>query len=163
MIELDYDEILSRLENELNAKCAISNKYGIILGSVIKELSKDKIIPQNILELISNRQGIANALKLDKITSFALEAKENNYLFTFSEDFILVSKLGLDVNLAKFMPSIRLFLKSLSAKLKKTERIDFSPFDFSKELNQIKESLEKEKINNEKYSIVKTLIKHMSK
>ncbi|MBY8982992.1 MAG: hypothetical protein KGD57_08590 [Candidatus Lokiarchaeota archaeon] len=162
MIELNYDEIISHLEKELNAQCAIANKYGIILGSAIREFSKEKIIPQNILELISNRKGIATALNLDKITSFALEAKENNYLFTFTEDFILVSKLGLDVNLAKFMPSVRLFLKNLSSKLKKTEHIDFSTFDFSKELNQIKESLDREKLNTEKYSIIKTLIKHIS-
>lgn len=162
MIELNYDEIISHLEKELNAQCAIANKYGIILGSAIREFSKEKIIPQNILELISNRKGIATALNLDKITSFALEAKENNYLFTFTEDFILVSKLGLDVNLAKFMPSVRLFLKNLSSKLKKTEHIDFSTFDFSKEINQIKESLDREKLNTEKYSIIKTLIKHIS-
>ena len=162
MIDLNYDEVISHLQKELNAECAISNKYGVILGSAIKELSKNKIIPQNVLELIANRQGIASVLNLDQITSFALEAKENNYLFTFSKDFILISKLGLDVNLAKFMPSIRLFLKNLGTKIKKPEQIDFSKFDFSKEISQIKDSLEKEKINVEKYSIVKTLIKYMS-
>ncbi|MBD3227949.1 MAG: hypothetical protein GF329_07145, partial [Candidatus Lokiarchaeota archaeon] len=98
MIEIDYDEIISQLEKELNAQCAIANKYGIILGSAIKEFSKGNVIPQKILEVIANRQDIADVLSLDMITSFAIEAKEHNYLFTFSEELILISKLGLDIN-----------------------------------------------------------------
>ena len=162
MIDSNYDEIISRLENELNAKCAIANKYGIILGSAIKEFSIGKVIPQKILELISDRHDIATVLDLDNITSFALEAKENNYLFTFTEEFILVSKLGLNINLAKFMPGVRSFLKNLSTKLKKPEQIGFSTFNFSKELTHLKKSLNQEKLNKEKYSIIKILIKEMS-
>lgn len=162
MIEIDYDEIISQLEKELNAQCAIANKYGIILGSAIKEFSKGKVIPQKILEVIANRQDIADVLSLDMITSFALEAKEHNYLFTFSEELILISKLGLDVNLAKFMPSIRMFLKNLSNKIIKREKPGFSTFDFSKEISQMEETLKKEKKRTEKYSIVKDLIKYIS-
>jgi len=162
MIDTDYDEIITQLENELNAECAIANKYGIILGSAIEEFSKGKVIPQKILELILNRQDIANVLSLDMITSFALEAKEYNYLFTFSEDLILISKLGLDVNLAKFMPSIRMFLKNLSNKIIKQDRIEFSNFDFAKELSQMEKSIKEEKNKKDNYSIVKDLIKYIS-
>ncbi|MBD3196704.1 MAG: hypothetical protein GF317_16730, partial [Candidatus Lokiarchaeota archaeon] len=144
MNEIDYGEIITQLENELNAQCAIANKYGIVLGSVIPEFAKGKVIPQKILELISDRQDIAEELNLDKITSFALESKDNNYLFTFSEELILISKLGLDVNLAKFMPSIRMFVKNLSEKSKEKELGEFSNFDFSKEISQIKETVKKE-------------------
>jgi len=162
MIETDYDEIISQLEKELNAQCAIANKYGIILGSAIKEFSKGKVIPQKILEVIANRQDIADVLSLDMITSFALEAKEHNYLFTFSEELILISKLGLDMNLAKFMPSIRMFLKNLSNKIIKREKPEFSTFDFSKEISQMEETLKEEKKRTDKYSIVKDLIKYIS-
>jgi hypothetical protein len=162
MSEIDYDEIISQLEKELNAQCAIANKYGIILGSAIKEFSKGRVIPQKILELISNRQDIAEVLSLDMITSFALEAKENNYLFTFSDQFILISKLGLDVNLAKFMPSIRMFLKNLSTKILTRDKPEFSTFDFSKELSQMEETLKEESLGKDKYSIVKDLIKYIS-
>lgn len=162
MIETDYDEIISQLEKELNAQCAIANKYGIILGSAIKEFSKGKVIPQKILEVISNRHEIAEVLSLDMITSFAVEAKDNNYLFTFSDELILISKLGLDVNLAKFMPSIRMFLKNLSNKIIKQEKPEFSSFDFSKELAQMQEALKEEKLQKNKYSIVKDLIKYIS-
>jgi hypothetical protein len=162
MSEIDYDEIINQLEKELNAQCAIANKYGIILGSAIKEFSKGRVIPQKILELISNRQDIADVLSLDMITSFALEAKENNYLFTFSDQFILISKLGLDVNLAKFMPSIRMFLKNLSNKILTRDKPEFSTFDFSKELSQMEETLKEESVGKDKYSIVKDLIKYIS-
>ncbi len=162
MIDSNYDDIISKLEDELNAKCAIANKYGIILGSAIKEFSIGKVIPQKILELISDRNDIATVLNLDNITSFALEAKENNYLFTFTEEFILVSKLGLDINLAQFMPGVRSFLKNFSTRLKKPEELEFSTFNFSKELKNLKESLNKDKLNTDKYSIIKILIKEMS-
>ncbi|MCK4781112.1 MAG: hypothetical protein KAT57_13010, partial [Candidatus Lokiarchaeota archaeon] len=93
MNQVKYDEIISQLKSDLNAECAIANKYGIILGSLIKEFGKGKVIHQAILSLISNSKEIASELNLNKINSFALEAQEYNYLFTFSDELILISKL----------------------------------------------------------------------
>ncbi len=163
MNQVKYEEIISQLKSELNAECAIANKYGIILGSLIKEFGKDKVIPQGILSLISNSKEIANELNLNKINSFALEAQEYNYLFTFSEDLILISKLDLNVNLAKFMPSISVFLKKLSLSVKEEEIKKFSLFDFSKEVSKIEETLEREKVRKDKYSIIKDLVKYISR
>jgi hypothetical protein len=163
MSQINYEKIISQLKSDLDAECAIANKYGIILGSLIKEFAKGKIIPQGILSLISNSKEIANELRLNKINSFALEAQEYNYLFTFSEELILISKLDLNVNLAKFMPSISVFLKKLSVSVKEEEVKEFSVFDFSKEISKIKESLEEEKIRKDKYSIIKDLVKYISK
>ena len=163
MNQVKYEEIISQLKSELNAECAIANKYGIILGSLIKEFGKDKVIPQGILSLISNSKEIANELSLNKINSFALEAQEYNYLFTFSEDLILISKLDLNVNLAKFMPSISVFLKKLSLSVKEEEIKKFSLFDFSKEISKIEETLETEKVRKDKYSIIKELVKYISR
>ncbi|MFX1500605.1 MAG: hypothetical protein ACFFDH_06535 [Promethearchaeota archaeon] len=162
MNQVNYEEIISQLKSDLNAECAIANKYGIILGSLIKEFGKDKVIPQAILSLISNSKEIANELNLNKINSFALEAQEYNYLFTFSDELILISKLDLNVNLAKFMPSISVFLKKLSMSVKEEEIMEFSVFDFSKEVSKIEETIEKEKIRKDKYSIIKDLVKHIS-
>ena len=112
--------------------------------------------------MISNSKEIANELNLNKINSFALEAQEYNYLFTFSEELILISKLDLNVNLAKFMPSISVFLKKLSLSVKEEEIKKFSLFDFSKEISKIEETLEREKVRKDKYSIIKDLVKHIS-
>jgi hypothetical protein len=96
------------------------------------------------------------------INSFALEAQEYNYLFSFSEKLILISKLDLNVNLAKFMPSISVFLKKLSESSKDEEIKEFSIFNFSKELSKIEDTLKQEEIKKEKYSIIKDLVKHVS-
>jgi hypothetical protein len=163
MEQINYEEIISQLKSDLNAECAIANKYGIILGSLIKEFAKGKVIHQAILSLIANSKEIANELNLKKINSFAVEAQKYNYLFTFSEELILISKLNLDVNLAKFMPSISLFLKKLSESITEDEIKKFSMFDFSKEIAKIEETLEEEKVRKDKYSIIKDLVKYISK
>lgn len=162
MNQVKYDEIISQLKSDLNAECAIANKYGIILGSLIKEFGKGKVIHQAILSLISNSKEIAKELNLNKINSFALEAQEYNYLFTFSDELILISKLDLNVNLAKFMPSISVFLKKLSISIKEEEIKQFSLFDFTKEVSKIKNTIEQEKVRKDKYSIIKDLVKHIS-
>ncbi|MEJ2251548.1 MAG: hypothetical protein P8Y70_19185 [Candidatus Lokiarchaeota archaeon] len=162
MKEIDYDEIIEKLKNELNAHAAIANKYGIVLSSEIDIFSKGKIIPQKILELINDRQEIANELNINDLNSFALEAQQNHYLFTFSKELILISKLDLNVNLAKFMPSIRAFLKNLSEGTKKLENMEFSEFNFSKEISEIQKTIKSENIDKKKYSIIKDLIKYIS-
>jgi hypothetical protein len=163
MSQINYEEIIAQLKSDLNAECAIANKYGVILGTKIKEFSKGKVIPQKILSLISNSQEIANELNLEKINSFALEAQENNYLFSFSEKLILISKLDLNVNLAKFMPNISVFLKKLSESSEDEEIKEFSVFNFAKELTNIEDTLKEEKIKKDKYSIIKDLVKYVSK
>ncbi|MFX0032081.1 MAG: hypothetical protein ACFE9P_05385 [Candidatus Hermodarchaeota archaeon] len=162
MREINYDNIISQLKSELNSQCAIANQYGIILSSAIKEFPKGKVIPQKILSLIANSQDIAKDLNLKKINSFALEAQDYNYLFTFSKDLILISKLNLDVNLAKFMPSISVFLKTLGETSKGKEINEFSVIDFSKEIKKIEDVIKEEKSKEKKYSIIKDLVKYIS-
>ena len=162
MKQFNYDEIISQLKVELNSECAIANIYGIILASNIKEFFKGKIIPHKILSLIGSSKEIADELNLNKINSFALEAQEYNYLFTFSGGLILISKLGLSMNLAKYMPSISVFLKKLSEKHKQQEISEFSVFDFSKEIQKIKETYQDKKSKDDKYSIIKDLVNYIS-
>ncbi|MFX0028183.1 MAG: hypothetical protein ACFE8B_03170 [Candidatus Hermodarchaeota archaeon] len=162
MSQINYEEIISQLKSELNAECAIANKYGVILGTKIKEFSKGKVIPQKILSLISSSKEIAQELNLEKINSFALEAQKNHYLFSYTEKLILISKLDLNINLAKFMPSISIFLNKLSESSKEEEIKEFSIFNFSKELTKIEDTLKEEEIKKEKYSIIKDLVKHVS-
>ena len=165
MPEINYEVIVSQLKEELNTNCAISNKYGIVLSSNIKEFAEGSVIPQKILELISSRTSIAEELKLNEISSFALETQEYNYLFTFSENLILISKVDLSINLAKFMPSLRFFIEKLSKSYREQEDVfkQFSLFDFSKEIEKIEASMEKESIDKEKYSIIRELVKYISK
>jgi len=83
-------------------------------------------------------------------------------LFTFNEELILISKVDLDVNLAKLMPSISVFLKKLSESTKDVEIKEFSIFDFSKEIGKIQDTLKEEKEKEKKYSIIKDLVKYIS-
>lgn len=132
---------------------------------MIKEFAKGKIIPQKILELISEKKQLAEELNLKQISSFALESKEYNYLFTFSEELILISRVPLNVNLAKFMPSIRTLIQKLSKSYQEQEFgvKEFSVFDFTKDITKIEKALKAESIDKEKYAIIKDLIKFISK
>ena len=163
MKEINYDQIIEQLKSELNSQCAIANRYGIVLGSSINEFAKGKLVPHKLLELIDTRQEIADELNLNQITSFALESQEHNYIFTFSQKLILVSKLDLNVNLAKFMPSISSFLKNLDKNYGTREAInEFTTFDFSKEISKLKSTLVSDEEKGKKYSIIKDLIKYIS-
>lgn len=164
MQEINYEDIVSQLKKELNTDIAIANRYGIVLASNINVFPKGKIIPNKILELISEkeRKSIAEELGLEDINSFTFESQEHNYLFTFSKELILISKVNLDVNLAKFMPSIRVFTQKLSENYHKSELKDFSLFDFSKDIEKIEATLAQEAINQDKYEIIKDLIKYIS-
>ncbi len=163
MKEINYDQIIEQLKSELNSQCAIANRYGIVLGSAIDEFAKGKLVPHKILELIDKRGEIAEELNMNRITSFALESQEQNYIFTFSQKLILVSKLDLNVNLAKYMPSISAFLKNLDKNYENEETVeDFSTFDFSKEISKLKSTLVEDEERGKKYSIIKDLIKYIS-
>jgi len=60
------------------------------------------------------------------------------------------------------MPSISVFLKKLSETIMDIEIKEFSIFDFSKEINKIKEIIKKDKARDKKYSIIKELVKYIS-
>jgi hypothetical protein len=66
------------------------------------------------------------------------------------------------MNLAKYMPSISVFLKKLSEKHKTKEVSEFSVFDFSKEIKKIKEIFKNKKNKDDKYSIIKDLVKYIA-
>ncbi len=163
MSEINYDNIISQLKSELKAECAIANNHGIVISSLINEFAKGKVVPQTILDLISKRNEISEELKLKDINSFAFAAEKHHYLFTFSKELILISKLELKVDLAKFMPSISAFLAKLSESSQDTEINDFTVFDFSREIKNIQTALEEEAVKKEKYAIIKELIKYISK
>jgi hypothetical protein len=163
MTLINYEDITAQLKKELNSDCAIANKYGIVLASNIKEFSKGKIIPEKILTVVLSSQEIAEELNLRKINTFAVESENFHYLFTFSKDLILVSRLNLEVNLAKYMPSISVFLERLTESSQKQDIKEFSTFDFSKEISKIEESMTEDKSVDEKYSIIKDLVNYVSK
>jgi hypothetical protein len=159
---INYEKIVAQLKKELLTDCAIANRYGIILSSNIEIFPTEKVIPQKILELIGKIEPIAEELNLKQINSFAFEAKDFNFLFTFSKELILISKVDLNINLAKFMPSIRAFTLKLSDIKQEQEIKSFSMFDFSNDIAKIEATLKKETINKEKFSVIKDLIKYIS-
>ena len=46
MSEINYDDIIEQLKSELNVECAIANRYGIILSSLLNEFAQGNVIPQ---------------------------------------------------------------------------------------------------------------------
>ena len=167
MEKINYSDIVSQLKQQLKSDCAIANRYGIILSSNIDIFPKEKLIPQKILELILKREAIAEELNLkNQISSFAFETEEFNFLFTFTKELILISKVNLDINLAQFMQSIRVVAQKLSEIKQEQEIKDFTVFDFSKDISKIETTLEKEMIRkdkySDKYSIIKDIIKYIS-
>lgn len=63
------------------------------------------------------------------------------------------------------MPSLRIFIEKLSKSYREQEDgfKQFLLFDFSKEIEKIETSMEKESIDKEKYSIIRELVKYISK
>jgi hypothetical protein len=162
-INKEVEDIIEEITNKLKTQCCLTNKYGIILASTINEFPKNKIIPPKLFKLISNRRGYAEALKIDKIESFIIETKEFYYLFSFNEELLLISKLKLDIDLTKFTKNISIFLESLIKKIHQLEEPAVSRFDFSEEINQMENSLNKANKNEEKYSIIKELVRFIAK
>ena len=163
MIEKDYQNFIDQLRTELKAECAISNKYGIVLASNIDYFLTGKTIPQNMLELMVERQNIEKEIKNERLTSFILETQNFNYVFTFHENYILISKLPLNVNIAEFASKAYKHLKEINEKTKELDTNIFSTFDFSKDIAKIKIISENEKFKPQRYKIIKDLIKFVSK
>ena len=159
----EVEGIIEEITKKLKTQCCLINKYGIILASTINEFPKNKIISPKILKIISNRQEYAEALKIDKIESFIIETKEFYYLFSFNKELILISKLNLDIDLTKFTKNIGTFLESLIKKIHQLEEPSVSSFDFSDEIKQMENSLNKTNKTEEKYSIIKELVRYLSK
>lgn len=161
-INEEFEDIIKEITKKLNTPCCLTNKYGIILASTIKEFPKSKIIPPKILKLMANRQKIAESLNLEKIESFIIETKEFFYVFSFNKELILISKLKLDIDLTKFTKNISTFLESLIKKIHQLEEPVVSRFDFSEEIKQMENSLNKTNKNEGKYSIIKELVRFIS-
>jgi len=66
------------------------------------------------------------------------------------------------MNLAKYMPSISVFLKKLNEKYKEQEITEFSLFDFSKEIKKIEDTFKEKKSSDKKYKIIKDLVKFIA-
>lgn len=163
MNDEDYNQFISQLKNELNASTALANKYGIILASNLEEFKAGKVISQNLLEFILDREQIENEIKNESINSFILESLNFNYIFIIEDFFILICKLELNTNLANFSKKANLLLKLINDKEREMEVNTFSIYDFSKEISKIEVTLNETKSNAKKYDIIKDLIKYISK
>lgn len=161
--ENKYVQIMNQIKSELKTNTLIANKYGVILGSEIKELHKGKIVPPEILDLINQRKKIAKSLNLKKLNSITLESEKHFLLISKSSEFILIAQLKKSVDLSKFIPSIKNFLIKLTDDIsKKFEISEFSKFEFVKETIKLDNSLKMEDEKRLKYKVIKELIKFIS-
>ncbi|TXT62369.1 MAG: hypothetical protein BAJALOKI1v1_960004 [Promethearchaeota archaeon] len=158
----EYEGVIKELTKELKTQCCLVNQYGIILGSSIKEFPKDSVLHPKILKLVANRKNVAKSLDLESIKSFILESKDFFYVFNFSNDLILISKLTSDIDLTKYSKNINAFLARLVNKIHQLEEPDVSSFDFSEEITQMEHSIQNRINNKEKYSVIKDLVKYIS-
>jgi hypothetical protein len=162
MIDKEFKEIVQEISKELDIQCSIFNRYGIILASTIKEFKTGTLFPPKLLKLVSTRQNFANSLETDTIKSFIIETEEFFYSFSFKKELILISKLDSNINITKFIKNINPFLDSLIEKIHQLEEPAISGFDFSEEIQQMKDSLNKASSKEDKYSVIKDLVKYIS-
>lgn len=160
--EKQYSRIVNEIKSELKTNTLIADKYGIILGSEIKGLEKGRIIPTEILDLITQRQRIAKSLNLKDIQTVSLESTEFYFLITTNEDLILIAQMDKNIDFSKFIPSLKAFLTKLVYDNAKVIDIDFSEFDFSKEIKRLEESLVQDEDKKLKFNIIKELINYIS-
>lgn len=163
MINKNFNVIVSQLKEKLGIESAIINNYGIVLESLLEPFPKDSLIPPKVLQIIQDQKEIGEAFQVKKIRSFVIETKNNYYLLTMSKNIVLLSKLGLDKDLTKFIPNISQFLENFIEKAQKLEKPEFGSFTFSKEIEEIEQSIDKTETYEDKYSILKELVKYMSK
>lgn len=163
MIDKNFNVIVSQLKEKLGIESAIVNKYGIVLESILTPFPKDSLIPPRILQLIQDQKEIGKSFGVQNIKSVVVETKDYFYLITLNKEIILISKLSLDKDLTKFIPNISKFLENFIEKAQQLEKPEFGSFTFSKEIEEIKKSMDTTESYEEKYSILKELVKYMSK
>ena len=161
--ENKYVQIVNQIKSEFKTNTLIADKYGVILGSEIKELQKGKIVPPEILDLINQREELAKSLNLKKIGSIYLESENNFLLISKTSELILIAQLKKSVDLSTFIPSIKNSLIKLTEDMsKKFEINEFSRFEFVKEIIKLDDSLKMDEEKRLQYDIIKDLIKYIS-
>ena len=163
MINKNFNVIVSQLKEKLGIESAIINNYGIVLESLLEPFPKDSLIPPKVLQIIQDQKEIGEAFQVKKIRSFVIETKNNYYLLTMSKNIVRLSILRLDKDSPKFITNISQFLENFIEKTKKKKKPEFGSFTFSKEIEEIEQSIDKTETYEDKYSILKELVKYMSK
>lgn len=158
-----YSKIVKEIKSELKTNTLIANKYGVILGSEIEDLYKGKIIPPEILDLINQRAKFAKSLKLKEINSITLESEKYFFLITKTSELILLAQLKKSVDLSQLIPSVKKFLEKLAKGISERFEIDeFTKFEFVKEIIKLDDSLKTDEDRQQKFNIIKDLIKFIS-
>ncbi len=158
-----YSKIVKQIKSELKTNTLIANKYGIILSSEIEDLHKGKIIPPEILDLINQREIFAKSLKLRNIDSITLESEQFFFLITKTSELILLAQLKKSVDLSNLIPNVKKFLEKLAKSISKKLKIDeFTKFEFVKEIIKLDDSLKTDEERQQKFKIIKDLIKYIS-
>lgn len=161
-IEFDWDGIVSQIYDVIGSNTAIFSKYGLILASRIPQFKKGSLISPTILEFLERKPKLTKELQISDIGCMALEGDSSNVVFTFGQDFNLISIIPKTVDLAKYMPSISNFLKTLHKSKGPEEEMSLELLSLKDEFKEIQESTQSE-VSKDRFPVFKHLIKQLSK
>ncbi|WP_457559458.1 hypothetical protein [Candidatus Harpocratesius sp.] len=161
--EFDWDGVVTQIHDIIGSNTAIFNKYGIILASKISQFEKGSLISPTILDFIDRKQNLIRELQVQNIECIVLEGDKENIVFTFGENYNLMSNIPKNVDLAKYMPSITSFLRTLHKTApSNVHQTSFKLLSLEDEFEEMKNSTE-EQVGKERFPIFKHLIKYLAK
>jgi len=161
--DLDWDSVVAQIYDVIGSNTAIFNKYGLILASRIPQFKKGSLLSPTILGFIERKPTLMKELQVSSIGCMVLEGDKDNIVFTFGSDFNLMSNISKTVDLAKFMPSISSFLRTLhKTSQSQQNHVPMELLSLEDEFIEIQESTKVEVAKN-RFPIFKHLIKHLSK
>ncbi len=163
-MSINFEDIGKQIKESLNTDVAIIDKYGFILSSSIKEFKKDSVLSTTLLDFINARSRVALELNSKEINSLVLTISGTNFVFTYGDQILIMTKIPDHVNLSEFLPSINRLISMLDKNSSTFEVKDFKEFDISEELTKIEKVIDEETNRNEgKYAIFTDIIKHINK
>lgn len=162
--EFDWDSIIHQIHDMIGTNTALFSKYGLILASNISHFKKGTLISPTILDFIERKNNLIHDLKVEKINCLVLEGDKTNIVFTFGQEFNLMSNVPKNVNLAQYMPSISNFLTTLhkSHLSKDEDQSGFELLSLEQEFKEIQDSTSLE-VEKDRFPIFKHLIQYLTK
>ncbi len=162
--KIDWDSIVQQIFDMIGTETLIINKYGMVLGSRMKGMEKNKLISPTIWSLIKKREQLSKELGVKAVSSIVLETGENNLVITFGIYIYLMSRVPNTVDLSQYMPSVRRVISTLDRSSDKILTLEFKELLLKEEY--IRLMFDKSNIDGaarDSFPIFKHLIKQLSK
>ncbi|MCP4764502.1 MAG: hypothetical protein GY870_22190 [archaeon] len=160
----EIEKIAHTLKESLETDFCIIDKYGFILSSTLKGFKVGEVISPTLFDFIKRRGSVSKELNTKEISSMLFSISKENFVLTFGDNLILMSKVPKKVDLDEYLPSIKKILGMLDKGANEFKRDDFVHFDVSKEIKDIESNLGPDGTNRKgKYKIFAEIIKKMNK